>query len=240
MARLLAIVGSTGTGKSTSLFPYEDENGKTIGLDPKSTVFINVSGKPLPTPNAEESYPLGRLSEGKNHYKTSNSLDIATIIDAVDKESKYKQYTNIVIDDAVYLQLFMFMDKIKIKSYEKFEDVGEAAYIPIKAAQECTREDLNIIFTYHFEENSKGEKKAKTAGKLVDNYLSIEGMFTFVFYSKSRYNKLAKKVEYYFETQNDGFSTAKSPRGCFKDFEIPNDMGLVLKTIDEYYKKQKK
>ena len=115
--------------------------------------------------------------------------------------------------------------------------MGEAAYIPIKAAQECQREDLNIIFTYHFEENTNGEKKVKTAGKLVDNYLSIEGMFTFVFYSNSKFNKLLKKVEYYFETQNDGFTTAKTPLGCFKDFIIPNDMGFIIREINKYYGK---
>lgn len=240
MPRLIAIIGSTGTGKSTSLFPYEDDVSTTIGLNPKDTLLINVSGKPLPTPNADVSYPLGKLSEGKNHYKSSDPFVIETLIKAVDEEPAYNYIKNIVIDDAVYLQLFMFMDKLKDKGFGKFEDIGEAAYIPVRAAQKCTREDLNIIFTYHYEENSKGEKKAKTAGKLVDNHLSLEGMFTFVFYSKSRLNKLAKKVEYYFETQNDGFSTGKSPRGCFKDFEIPNDMGLVLKTIDDYYKKQKK
>lgn len=237
MARLIAVVGKTGTGKSTSLYPYKDENIEIIGLNPKETLLINVSGKPLPTPNADKSYPVGKLSEGKNHYKTSDSFVVETLIKAVDENPAYKHIKNIVIDDAVYLQLFMFMDKLKEKGYDKFSDVGQAAYIPIKAAQECQREDLNIIFTYHFEENTSGEKKVKTAGKLVDNYLSIEGMFTFVFYSNSKFNKLLKKVEYYFETQNDGFTTAKTPLGCFKDFTIPNDMGFIIREINKYYGK---
>lgn len=237
MARLIAVVGSTGTGKSTSLYPYKDENVEIIGLNPKETLLINVSGKPLPTPNADKSYPLGKLSEGKNHYKTSDSFTVETLIRAVDENAAYKHIKNIVIDDAVYLQLFMFMDKTREKGYEKFNEIGEAAYIPIRTAQQCQREDLNIIFTYHFEENNTGDKKVKTAGKLVDQYLSIEGMFTFVFYSKARLNKVAKKVEYYFETQNDGFTTAKTPLGCFKDFNIPNDMGYIIKEIDKYYGK---
>ena len=119
----------------------------------------------------------------------------------------FRSYTKPVAEASfclVSLKYIVIGILVKDKGFGKFEDIGEAAYIPVRAAQKCTREDLNIIFTYHYEENSKGEKKAKTAGKLVDNHLSLEGMFTFVFYSKSRLNKLAKKVEYYFETQNDG------------------------------------
>ncbi len=115
MARLIAVVGKTGTGKSTSLYPYKDENVEIIGLNPKETLLINVSGKPLPTPNADKSYPLGKLSEGKNHYKTSDSFVVETLIKAVDENAAYKHIKSIVVDDAVYLQLFMFMDKLKEK-----------------------------------------------------------------------------------------------------------------------------
>lgn len=235
MANLICVVGATGTGKSTSLFPYKDENIEIKGLNPKETVLINVSSKPLPTPNAKKDYPLGKLSEGKNHYHSSDPFLIKAVIEAVDTESKYKHIKNIVIDDAVYLQLFTFMGKIDEKGYEKYNTVGQAIYIPIKTAQECVRTDLNIIFMFHFEENNEGFKKVKTAGKLVDQYLNIEGMFTFVFYSVSKRDVIKKKVEYYFETQNNGFNTAKTPLGCFKDFTIPNDMGFVIDQINKYY-----
>lgn len=235
MANLIAIVGGTGTGKSTSLFPYKDENTEIKGLNPKETVLINVSSKPLPTPKANKDYPLGKLSEGKNHYHSSDPYLIQAVIDAVDKEPKYKGIKNIVIDDAVYLQLFTFMGKMREKGYDKFSEIAEAIYIPIKTAQECIRTDLNIIFTFHYEENTEGNKKVKTAGKMVDQYLNIEGMFTFVFYSVSKRDVIKKKVEYYFETQNNGFNTAKTPLGCFKDFTIPNDMGYVIEQIDKYY-----
>lgn len=235
MANLICVVGATGTGKSTSLFPYKNENIEIKGLNPKETVLINVSSKPLPTPKANKDYPLGKLSEGKNHYHTSDPFLIRNIIEVIDKEPKYKDIKNIVIDDAVYLQLFTFMNKMNEVGYDKFNVVGQAIYVPIKAAQECTRQDLNIIFMFHYEENTDGFKKVKTAGKLVDQYLNIEGMFTFVFYSVSKRDVIKKKVDYYFETQNNGFNTAKSPLGCFKDFTIPNDMGYVIEQINNYY-----
>lgn len=238
MATLIAVVGNTGTGKSTSLFPYKDKNVEIKGLNPNETVLINVSGKPLPTPNAEASYPLGKLlSQGGRHFKTNDPFSIKALIEAIDSDDKFKHIKNIVVDDAVYIQLLMFMDRILEKGYDKYSEIGQAAYLPIKAAQSCTREDLTIIFMYHFDKDNDGFKRVKTAGKLTDQYLNIEGMFTFVFYSNAKLDKVAKKVNYWFDTQNDGYNTAKSPLGCFENYEIPNDMGLVIETIKNYYKK---
>ena len=54
MANLIAIMGSSGTGKSTSL----------RNLDPTKTCIINVSKKPLPFKNAKQ-YKEG-IKEGNN------------------------------------------------------------------------------------------------------------------------------------------------------------------------------
>jgi len=76
--------------------------------------------------------------------------------------------------------------------------------------------------------------KAKSVGKLVDQYLNIEGLFSLVLYTKV--NKLPdnKGLEYVFATQNDGSNTGKSPKGMFETLEIPNDLGYVLNQINKY------
>jgi len=74
--------------------------------------------------------------------------------------------------------------------------------------------------------------KAKSVGKLVDQYLNIEGMFSIVLYTKVI--KLEKGLDYVFITQNDGSNTGKSPRGMFDALEIKNDLSFVIKKIEEY------
>jgi ABC-type phosphate/phosphonate transport system ATPase subunit len=46
MANAIAVVGDTGTGKSSSIMP--DETLGLIGLNPAETFIINVKDKPLP------------------------------------------------------------------------------------------------------------------------------------------------------------------------------------------------
>ena len=53
MAELCAIVGNSGTGKSTSI--------RT--LDPKSTFIINVARKPLPFRGAKKNYIPLKMKE---------------------------------------------------------------------------------------------------------------------------------------------------------------------------------
>ena len=69
--------------------------------------------------------------------------------------------------------------------------------------------------------------------KLVDNVVTLEGLFTIVLYTKVKKGK--EGMEYVFETQNNGSNTAKSPKGMFDTLEIPNDLSYVIKKIDEYY-----
>ena len=127
------------------------------------------------------------------------------------------------------------MDKVRDKGYDKFNEIAEAAYKPIKAAKEVKRADLNIIFIYHEDESADGSKEIKSSGKMVKQYITLEGMFTVVLFAKSVYDIIGKKINYSFVTNSDGRNTAKSPIGMFKSLEIPNDMGVILKTVNEYY-----
>lgn len=231
MANLIAIVGESGTGKTSSILPIPEVNIK--GLDPKTTIICTASSKPLPVRKANSLYPMGKLSDGKTHVPVDSFAAIKKVLELIDREDKYKHIKDVVIDDSQYFQGFLFMDLITDKGYDKFNSVGEAGYIPIKTAKEMKRRDINIFFIYHSEESRNG-LKIKTAGKVVDNYMTLEGLFTFVLFTEVNTNAEGKRV-YSFITQNTGHNTAKSPVGCFETLLIPNDLGYVSEQIKEYY-----
>ena len=69
--------------------------------------------------------------------------------------------------------------------------------------------------------------------KLVDNVITLEGMFTVVLFTDVE--KTKEGIKYSFVTQNSGNNTAKSPKGMFEDYKIPNDLAFVRNKIEEYY-----
>ena len=40
----------------------------------------------------------------------------------------------------------------------------------------------------------------------------------------------------YLTGENEQYSSAKSPYGMFESLFIPNDLGVVVKALDSYYK----
>lgn len=70
--------------------------------------------------------------------------------------------------------------------------------------------------------------------KLVDNVITLEGLFTIVFFTKVKKGK--EGMEYIFATQTDGTNTAKSPKGMFDSLEIPNDLNFAIQKMNEYNK----
>lgn len=103
--------------------------------------------------------------------------------------------------------------------------------------------EKNIFVLAHGEDvpSSDGRiyVKLKTTGKMVDEYITPEGKFDVTLVGKSQFDAVSKKVTKYFITNEDEFtSSPKSPYGMFKDLYIPNDLGIVVKAIDNYYNLQ--
>jgi len=98
-------------------------------------------------------------------------------------------------------------------------------------------QESKIIFVLGIPENVESmdgliEKRLKVAGKQWEG--CVEKEFPIVFYTSTR--KDEEKMNYFFETQTDGMTSAKSPRGMFESELIPNDLNQVAKTIKDYYK----
>ena len=230
MSNLIGLVAASGSGKSTSLFPSPEINIK--GLDPKETLLINVLGKTLPVRGALKMYPPDiHPKDGGNYIETADPVVIKKALDLANKDTRFK---NVVIEDRGYIMGMDVMNKASIKGFDKWTEIAASMCGVINNAR-TLRRDLNVICIFHQEKGEDGNLKIKTAGKLLDNAIYLDGLFTFIIYAEVVKDYATNKVEYKFRTKSNGTSTCKSPVGCFKDELIPNDMGFVVDTIEEYY-----
>jgi len=224
---IIAIAGQSGTGKSSSYGNIPEIGIK--GLDPKETVVINVAGKDLPFRGWKKVY-TGSPKDGGNYVEVSDAQTIAKIIEFI--SASRPDIKNIVLDDSQYIMAFEFMRRAKEAGYGKFSDIGVNISKVIEAGRVC-RKDLVVYCIWHPEKDGMGDYKLKTVGKMVDDYLTLEGLFTVILYTKV--NKgLNNNMEYMFVTNNDGEYPAKSPVGMFKDMYMPNDLSAVSTAIVEY------
>lgn len=226
MAQGILILGESGTGKSTSL----------EHLPAKETFIINIKGKSLPFRGWKGNYtPFGKENLNGNYLQTEDPSMIIKAMDYVSENMKHIKY--LIVEDFQYMGASEFMRKASDKGFDKFTSIGKNIY-SVADHHNKLRDDLYVVYINHLEEitDSMGDRKlkAKTVGKLVDNVVTLEGLFTVVLYTKVKKGK--DGMEYVFETQNNGSNTAKSPKGMFDTIEIPNDLNFVVKKIEEYYK----
>ena len=221
MAELVAIVGDTGTGKSTAV-QY---------LDPKQTYVINVANKRLPFKGSTAIYN----EENKNYASLDVATDIAEKLERVAKNAPHIKY--IVIDDSNYIMGFNMVRKATEVGYTKFSLMAQAMTNLILNAKKL-RDDLIIFYLTHLEEVTDEDKivgyKIKTAGKLLDSQIKLEGLFTICLYTNVEDTKDGMK--YTFVTNRYKKFPAKSPAGMFDKIEIPNNLQYVAEKIEEYYK----
>lgn len=199
MAIIVMVYGQSGTGKSTSLRNFK----------PEDVCIVNVSGKPLPF---------------KNKHKTFNTDDYM----AVDAAIKKAPAKSIVIDDATYLMTGEYMRTAKVTGYQKFTDMALNYYTLVKAAAALPSDKI-VYFMGHSDTDANGNEKFKTIGKMLDEKVTLEGMFTIVL------KTVVTDGKYQFSTRNSGQDTVKTPLGMFNDVLIDNDLAMVDKTIREYY-----
>lgn len=198
------ILGESGSGKSCSLRNFNKED----------VAIYNIAGKPLP------------------FKKQLNKADNATYsqIKSSMKKGNFKTY---VIDDSQYLMAFEMFDRAKEVGYNKFTDVALNFRNLVDFVIREMPADKIVYFLHHTETTDTGKIKAKTSGKMLDNQLTLEGLFSIVLLCKT------DGKEHYFETQSDGYTTCKSPMDMLEP-KIDNDLKVVDEKIREYYDLNKK
>jgi len=227
MARVTIICGDTGTGKSTSL----------KNLDPKETYIINTLNKPLPFKGSKSLYN----AENRNTKSTDSYAEVYATLEAIDKKATHIK--NLILDDIGFVMTTELFARAKENGFGKFTDIAQHMQ-QIIAYAKGMRDDLNVVFMFHDDDDIsdriKVGKKLKTVGKMVEDQYNPLGVVTCALFTNVSFDDKTGEAKYSFITnrtlKNGLVIPAKSPADMFASLEIPNDLSIVFKAMDEYYK----
>lgn len=205
MATPVLIIGKSGSGKSTSMRNCQSNDFN----------LIRVLNKPLPFKGKVNGW-------FSDDYQQIMKLLIASKADSI------------VIDDAGYLITNHFMRGHSSAGkgngvFSLYNDIGDYFWNLIQFIVTKVPENKIVYIIMHEEKDEAGEVKPKTIGKLLDEKVCIEGMFTIVL------RCIEEGGKHLFVTQASQGAVSKSPIGMFEDLTIDNDLLLVDKKIREYY-----
>lgn len=204
MATAVLIMGESGSGKSASLRNFS----------PNEISVFNVTNKPLP------------FKQGKTKIPKIDNATYTDIANALANPNK-RAY---VIDDAGYLLSFEMFKRANETGYSKFTDMAKNFFDMLDFINTKLPNDIIVYITMHTEDDSEMHRvKVKTIGKMLDQNLKIEGLFSIVL------RAVQTEDGYKFVTRDDMVSTAKSPIGMWEEDMIDNDLKAVDATIREYY-----
>lgn len=195
------ILGESGSGKSTSLRNFQKDE----------LVIYNVAGKPLPF-------------RGGTQLLRADNVSYNIIMQNMSKK-KFRCY---VIDDSQYLLAFELFGRVAEKTYDKFTEMAVHFYDLIQFVIRQMPPDCIVYFLHHTDDID-GKVKAKTVGKMLNEKLTVEGLFSIVLMAKNLDGR------YVFRTHSDGRDTVKTPMDMFEPDEIDNDLKAVDAAIREYY-----
>jgi ABC-type dipeptide/oligopeptide/nickel transport system ATPase component len=221
-SKLVGIVGQTGSGKSTSI----------KHLNPGETYVINVAKKELPFKGSEKLYN----AEAKNYKEVDDANEISRLLKTISEKAPHIK--NIIIEDSNYIMGFNMVSKATETGFTKFSIMAKDMVDLFRTARQL-RDDITVFYLTHPETIEDGGEiigyKIKTAGKLIDNQVLLEGLLTVCLYTLVE-EKKDGTAEYSFVTNRFKKYPAKSPDGMFKEIKIPNNLQNVVDTITEYYK----
>lgn len=197
------LIGQSGSGKSTSLRNFKREE----------VAVINVLGKPLPF---------------KSDINAKKVEDYATILAAIKATNK----KTIIIDDANYLITAEFMKNSSVKGYDKYNEMANNFYNLINAIKNIEG-GKTVYLIMHEDADENGNIKPKTIGKLLDDKVNIQGMFTICIRS------MYESGNYIFRLKTNGQDCVKTPFDMFEEEYMENDLKEFDKVVREYYELDK-
>ena len=160
MSEMVAIVGNSGTGKTTSL----------RNLNPEETFIISVTGKSLPFPKAKKNYVAIQKDEKTkkyvgNYFVSSDSEKICNVLKMISVQMP--QISTVVLDDLQYIMSFESMDRASEKNFDKFVELASHYFNILKTASSMD-DGVNVIVTSHADNEGDAINpyfKIKTIGK---------------------------------------------------------------------------
>lgn len=231
MAKIVAILGSSGDGKTTSTiinpdgtFNLEDYQG----MNPESHFILNLDRKTLP-------FPAGMWStDKKNYYEPKDFKEIRMMIEWCAKQPNIKSVSIDTVN--IYLAMKEFNDRKKM-NYDQWKDIANDVIELNMLCNTTLREDQIVYIMGHTMLQTQADGSEKTVFSVVGKKLTKtqpEGFYPMVLMTRVEYGDNGDN-KYYFQTKAN-HSSAKTPLGMFSKFEIPNSLKLVDDTIREYYK----
>ena len=194
------ILGESGSGKT-----YAIKN-----LDPEKVGVFLVEKPRLPF---------------RKQFKVCQGAGYHTILKAL-ADPKLKIY---VIDDSQYLLVNEFFDRAGETGYQKFTDMALNFRNLIHFVIRKVPGDVIVYFLHHTDTDANGRIKAKTIGRMLDEKLTVEGLFDIVL------RTVIDADGHWFLTQGSGQDTVKSPEEMFLPMKVPNDLAVVDQSIRNYY-----
>lgn len=222
-ATQILVIGDQGTGKSTALET----------LNPEETLIISPNAKALPWGGSSKQYVVG-----KNRIQTKKLTDVPAVLEKINKDLLDIKY--VIIEDLTHFfnarttSKEFVARKVGNDAYAKWGELANDV-AEIIALGDNFRDDLTIVYNGHTEMNEDGLIAMLTPGKLLDRDIKVPSYLTYVLHTLVV--KTEQGVEYKFLTNKDGTHDAKTPKGCFKDLLIPNDMKSVITRIKQFQDK---
>jgi len=221
MSTNVLAMGGTGTGKSYSM----------KNLDPSETFLIKVVNQPLPFAGGKQKYiKFTTANQNGNTITTDDSVIIARTMQHVsDNKPNVK---TLLIDDMQYSMSNTFMRKHSSTGagsavFDLYNEIGDQAWNLFMLSMKL-RDDLIVIFLSHSEESETGKTRFKSIGRMLDEKIVVEGLFTIVL------ETVFEDDKFHFITQNNGRNSAKSPENMFPEKIIDNDLQMVVDCINNY------
>lgn len=218
------LLGKTGTGKTTSI--------RT--LNPEETIIINVLGKKLPFKGSDALYNADK----KNLFRIEDYQQMINLLQACNGQPHVK---NIILDDCIYIMRKEYFKRAKETGYGKYTELAQH-FQQIISTCEQMRGDINVFMILHSEDVQSDKTtvgyKVSTIGQLIDNQYNPMEVVPMVLYSAIKFDEKGKPT-YGFYTHATMEGTiqipAKTPNEMFEEDFIPNDLGAVVKAMNEYY-----
>lgn len=195
------VLGASGAGKTYSIKNF----------DPAKVGVLSVEKNRLPF-------------KGSKVFKVISNATY----DLIERALKRHLLKTYVIDDSQYLLVNELFDKAKEIGFQKYTDMALHFRDLIHLVNRTLPEDV-IVFFLHHTEDADGKVKIKTVGKMLDEKLTVEGLFDIVLMTET------DGKSYNFRTRTTGFDPVKTPEGMFESELIPNDLSAVETAIREYY-----